>query len=129
MKIHHVAVWTPDLERSKSFYEKYFGCVSSALYINEKKRFTSYFLDFDGHAKIELMHRPDIPINKNNAIDQYQGFIHIAISVGSKEKVDELYALFLEQGVQIASEPRLTGDGYYELTIMDPDGNRIEVTI
>jgi len=25
--------------------------------------------------------------------------------------------------------PRVTGDGYYESVILDPDGNRIEVTI
>jgi lactoylglutathione lyase len=29
--------------------------------------------------------------------------------------------------VEIAGEPRITGDGYYEAIILDPDGNSIEL--
>ena len=31
-------------------------------------------------------------------------------------------------GVRIISEPRLTGDGYYEAVVADPDGNLVEIT-
>jgi hypothetical protein len=34
-----------------------------------------------------------------------------------------------DDGVRISSEPRVTGDGYYESVVTDPDGNEIEVTV
>lgn len=57
------------------------------------------------------------------------GFIHIAFSVGSKEKVDELTAQLKGDGYQVTSGPRTTGDGYYESCIVDLEGNQIEITI
>ena len=30
-------------------------------------------------------------------------------------------------GYVIASEPRITGDGYYESAILDPEGNIVEL--
>ena len=32
-------------------------------------------------------------------------------------------------GYPVLDGPRTTGDGYYESTALDPDGNRIEITI
>ena len=29
----------------------------------------------------------------------------------------------------IEGEPRTTGDGYYESVVLDPEGNRIEITV
>ncbi|MDY7028447.1 MAG: glyoxalase/bleomycin resistance/extradiol dioxygenase family protein, partial [Spirochaetota bacterium] len=29
---------------------------------------------------------------------------------------------------RIVSEPRRTGDGYFESCVLDPEGNRIEIT-
>ena len=38
---------------------------------------------------------------------------HIAFSVGSKERVDELTAQMKQDGYEVISGPRTTGDGYY----------------
>ena len=56
------------------------------------------------------------------------GLIHIAFSVGSKEKVDELTMKLEEAGYPVVSGPRTTGDGYYESAIADPEGNYVEIT-
>jgi lactoylglutathione lyase len=56
------------------------------------------------------------------------GYAHLAISVGSRERVDELTASLRAAGVPVVDGPRQTGDGYYESAIFDPDGNRIEIT-
>ena len=56
------------------------------------------------------------------------GFIHLAFAVGSRERVDELTATLRSRGFEIVSEPRTTGDGYYESCIADPDGNLVEIT-
>ncbi|UOB17698.1 VOC family protein [Abyssalbus ytuae] len=127
MKIEHIAMWVKDLERMKEFYIKFFECTSNDKYYNPKKNFTSYFLSFKSGARLELMHRPDIEevFYKSNII---LGLTHLAISVGSREKVNQLTAKIKENGYKIIGEPRVTGDGYYESVISDPEGNLIEIT-
>ena len=128
MKIEHLAIWVNDLELMKGFYVKYFGMASNQKYINPQKQFESYFLSFnEGGARIELMHRPDILPNsgQNNLV---HGFVHFALSTGSKDAVDALTERLREDGYTIAGEPRTTGDGYYESVVLDPEGNYIEIT-
>ena len=129
MKSEHIAIWTSNIERLKLFYTEYFGCTSGSKYINSTKSFESYFLMFDSGCRLEIMQMPSIPLNLNNSFSQYLGLIHFAVSVGSKENVDELTARLRSDGYEIVGEPRVTGDGYYESRILDPDGNRIEITI
>lgn len=57
------------------------------------------------------------------------GFIHLACSVGSKHQVDEFASRLCDAGVNILGEPRVTGDGYYESVVLDPEGNQLEITI
>ncbi len=127
MKIEHLAIWVEDLEKMKKFYTKYFNMKCGDKYINEKKSFSSYFLSFDSGARIEIMYRPDISkIMGNKGI--INGLTHFAISVGNKEKVNQLTELFRSDGFEITGEPRTIGDGYYESVILDPEGNSIEIT-
>ena len=88
MHIEHVAVWTKDLERLKTFYEKYFHACSGDKYANQKTKFESYFLEFASGARLELMSMPDIPATKDDRFKQFTGYIHLAFSTGSKERVD-----------------------------------------
>lgn len=128
MKIEHIAIWSKDIERLKSFYKKYFNATAGDKYANPKKSFSSYFLSFRSGARLELMKMPSIPASRNSTETQFTGYIHIAISVGSQEKVDQLTEQIRTDGYKIVSNPRFTGDGYYESVVLDPDGNRIEIT-
>ncbi|PRX27187.1 lactoylglutathione lyase [Orenia metallireducens] len=128
MRIEHIAIWTDNLERLKEFYSTYFNATAGDKYINESKNFESYFLSFDQGCRLEIMHKPSIPKNLNNTADQCLGLIHFAISVGSKNKVLALTERLEEDGYEVIGEPRMTGDGYFESVILDPDGNRIEIT-
>ncbi|HEX9012869.1 MAG TPA: VOC family protein [Anaerolineaceae bacterium] len=127
MYIHHIAIWTADLERLKHFYETYFGVSAGPKYANPSKGFESYFLTFASGARIELMHMPGIPTTQNDPITQASGLTHLSISTGSAEAVDELTARLARDGFRVASQPRRTGDGYYESVVLDPDGNRVEI--
>ncbi|MEL6650582.1 MAG: VOC family protein [Bacteroidota bacterium] len=129
MKIEHLAIWTQDLEGMRAFYERYFEAQSNEKYRNERKQFESYFLTFSEGARLELMYRPDIPANLNDLIKEYRGIIHFAISLGSKEKVDQLTEQLRTDGYQVVGEARTTGDGYYESVVLDPEGNRLELTV
>ena len=129
MKIEHIAIWTNQLETMRSFYETYFNGRSNDKYTNTSKGFHSYFLSFDDGARLELMQMPNIPPNANTVEKQNLGLIHFAISVGSKEQVDTLTNQLRQDGYTVLGEARTTGDGYYESVILDPDNNRIEITI
>ena len=56
------------------------------------------------------------------------GFTHLAIALGSEAAVDELTARLRAEGIAVLDGPRRTGDGYYESVVLDPEGNRIEIT-
>ncbi len=129
MKIEHLAIWVNDIEAMKAFYVTYFGMACNDKYTNPKKQFESYFLSLaDGAARIELMRRPGILPNtghNNTAI----GLAHFAIALASKEEVNALTERLRADGYTIASEPRTTGDGYYESAVLDPEGNYVEITV
>ena len=127
MKIEHIAMYVNNLDAARDFFVKYLGGTSNNGYHNKNTGFRSYFLTFEDGARLEIMNKPgmidmDKPINRT-------GLIHIAFSVGSKEKVDELTEKLKIDGFEVLSEPRTTGDGYYESCIVGIEGNQIEITI
>lgn len=126
MRITHAAMYVSDLERARGFFEEYFGGAASHRYFNPKTGFSSYFIAFSDGAKLEIMHRAEV---QGAPGENRLGFSHLSFSTGSREGVDELTSRMREAGYAVASEPRTTGDGYYEGVILDPDGNRIELTV
>ena len=128
MHINHLAIYTTDLEKTRNFYEQYFGAKAGEKYHNPKKNFTSYFLSFETDCRLELMHKPSILDTGSNAIEHF-GLTHFAISVGSKQAVDDLTEQLRKDGYPVVGEARTTGDGYYESVVLDPEGNRIEITV
>ena len=72
------------------------------------------------------MERPDVKKRLDKELSE--GFIHLAFSVGSREAVDSLTQKLIADGYICVGQPRVTGDGYYESVVTDPDGNRIEIT-
>ena len=125
MKIGHVALYVNDLERAKNFFMKYFNAKPDKGYHNPTKKFRSYFLTFDGEAKLEIMNKADMVDAEKNLTRT--GFAHVSFSVGSKEKVDEITARLKSDGFEVISGPRTTGDGYYESCFLDIEGNQIEI--
>jgi lactoylglutathione lyase len=127
--IEHVAFWTTDIERLASFYATYFGAAVGPKYVNEKKGYESRFLSFGGGARIELMKSSTLAPVVLERGAQRMGLTHVAVSIGSEQRVDELTGRLKRDGFEIVDGPRHTGDGYYESVVLDPDGNRLEVTI
>lgn len=128
MKIEHLALWVNNLEGTKNFYESYFGAKASEKYHNPVKNFESYFLTFEEGCRLELMRKPGIGSSRNEFANQQMGLVHFAVSVGSKTKVDELTRQLEGDGFSIAGQPRMTGDGFYESVVLDPEGNIVEIT-
>jgi lactoylglutathione lyase len=128
MRIEHIALWTADLERVKQFYVNYFNAVAGSGYRNPAKGFESVFLSFADGARIEFMKTTTLAPVKIDPGAQRMGLTHFAISVGSEAGVDMLTRKLGVDGYPVLDGPRRTGDGYYESVVLDPDGNRIEIT-
>ena len=127
MKIEHIALYVNDLEAARDFFVIYLDGKSNDGYHNPRTGFRSYFIRFDDGARLELMNKPEMedmekPLNRT-------GYAHVAFSVGSKEKVDELTIRLEAAGYEVSSGPRTTGDGYYESCIVAVEGTQIELTI
>jgi len=127
MRIEHIAIWTRDLEGMRNFYTHYFDAISGSGYYNHSKEFRSYFLTFGGDCRIELMEMPTVSGNKNDYRKHFTGIAHFAFKVGSRDRVDQITDTLKNDGFEIISQGRMTGDGYYESSVFDPEKNRIEI--
>jgi lactoylglutathione lyase len=128
MKIDHVCLNVKDIEREKAFYCDIFGFVPNQKYHNAKTGWENYFLSSpEGGARLELLSHAGMSIK---AMDrQATGIVHLSLAFASEEKVEELTELVKAKGCPILSNPRRTGDGYYESSFLDPEGNMIELTL
>ena len=127
LQIEHIAMYVNNLEAARDFFVKYLGGHSNDGYHNMSTDFRSFFISFDDGARLEIMTKPELqdqskPLNRT-------GYAHIAFSVGSREKVDELTDRLRANGFKVVSGPRTTGDGYYESCIVVIEENQIEITV
>ena len=127
MRIEHVALYVNELEKARDFFVEHLGGHADNGYHNKNTGFRSFFIRFDSGARLELMSRPDMADEQKDL--NRTGYVHVAFSVGSKERVDELTASLNAAGYTVISGPRTTGDGYYESCIVAIEGNQIEITI
>lgn len=125
MHIHHISLYTANMEAMVGFYRRYFGAVEHSRYHNPKTGLHTCFLQFDKGCMLEIMTRPGI---EAPAGEGRLGYAHIALNAGSPDNVDFLTRRLEDDGIAIESRPRLTGDHYYESTLRDPDGNLVEIT-
>lgn len=126
MRLDHLALYVSDLELAKDFFIRYFDAVANDMYHNPRTGLKTYFLSFAEGARLEIMQRPDVVAAPFDPLRQ--GYIHIAFSIGSKDKVDALTRRLEADGYKVLSGPRITGDGYYESCIQGFEDNLIEIT-
>lgn len=127
MHIHHIGIWTLDLDRLIRFYTDYFEASARPEYSNPRKGYRSRFLRFRSGATIEIATLNGLPGHLGDT--PRVGYAHLAIATGSVESVDALTERLRKDGYAVVDGPRWTGDGYYESAVLDPDGNRIEITV
>lgn len=126
MQLTHIALYVQDLEGMKDFYVQHFDASASAKYHNSKTGLQTYFLSFSSGAQLELMTRSELtPHPQQDA--PAAGYNHIAFTLGSRERVDALAQELAQAGCPILSGPRVIGDGYYEASLLDPEGNLLEL--
>ena len=127
MRIDHAALFCRDLEQMRQFFIDYFDARSNEQYHNPRTDLCTYILSFtEGSTRLELMSRPDV--QDADPSQPAIGYVHLSFAVGSKKGVDLLTRRLAADGYTVTSGPRTTGDGYYESSILGPEGIQIEVT-
>ncbi len=125
MHLEHIALYVEDLEAMKAFYVRNFGATANNQYHNQRTGLQTYFLSFESGARLEIMQRPGLTPKASGG--HVLGYSHISFKLGAVEKVDELTKALQENGCPLLNGPRMTGDGYYESVLSDPEGNLIEL--
>ena len=131
MIIEHVAIWCKDIEKMKDFYMKYFGFTTVDPYYNPETGLTLYFLGRgEGKTQLELMHKAGIPENPVLPGGEQMGISHLAFSTDTRQELIDLHNRIEADGYTIILPARECGNGkWFEDCFLDPEGNRIEMSI
>ena len=126
-QIEHIALATNDVERLCDFYQL-LGATASPPSADPGTGLRSRVLDFCG-VRLELFERPG---RREGAVGDAlaPGLMHIGFALGSADAVDELSRVIATAGHRVLERPHRTGElGRYESVVLDPDGNRLKLTV
>jgi lactoylglutathione lyase len=126
-QIEHIALATSDLERLCDFYRQ-LGAVASPPSIDPDTGLRSAALDFCG-VRLELFERPR---GRQDATGDGRSptLLHLGFALESADAVDELSGVIAAAGYRVLEPPRRTGAvGRYESVVLDPDGNRLKLSV
>jgi lactoylglutathione lyase len=126
-QVEHIALATDDVECLCEFYQQ-FGAAVSPPSTDPSTGLRSCVLDFCG-VRLELFERPG---RREGAVDgaQAPGLMHLGFALGSADAVDELSRVIATAGHRVIERPHRAGElGRYESVVLDPDGNRIKLTV
>jgi lactoylglutathione lyase len=121
-RIDHFALWTDDVERLRDFYVHQLGaepvppCDAAGR---------SVMLDFCG-VGLELFELDADPQEDDR---RRPGRDQLAFALGSADAVDEHTARLGAAGYQVLRTPSRHAIGRYLSLVLDPDGNRVELTV
>jgi lactoylglutathione lyase len=125
MTLEHVALRTPNLERSRQFYSVYFGAVATGWYRDPGRQFAAYFLSFASGARLKLIQPAKLlAAGRGPAV----GYAHLAFASSNAATMQVLTERLRWAGYPIIREPGITAEGRYQSVIADPDGNPIKIT-
>ena len=116
MRLHHLALWSRRIELLRDFYTTYFDGRAGEKLREPRQGFRVLFRHL---RRRRIVTAPDAA--------QHLGLAHFAFGCESRAEVDRLTERLRADGHPVLSEPRITGDGYYESAVGDPDGNLVEL--
>ena len=126
-QLGQIALATDDVEGLCDFY-RLLGGVASPPCIDREAGLQSCILDFCG-VRLELLERPD-QREGAAAHGQSSGLVYLSFALGTADSVDELSGVIAAAGYRVLEPPQRTCEtGCYESVVLDPDGNRLKLTV
>jgi lactoylglutathione lyase len=126
-QLDHIALTTKDVEGLRDFYLQ-LGGVASALCTDTDTGLHTCVLDFCG-VRLELLERPGEG-ERHDGDGRPSGLLHLGFALGSADAVDELSGAIRAAGYRVLEPPHRVGQfGRYQSVVLDPDGNRVKLTV
>lgn len=126
-QIELIALATSDLERLCDFYRQ-LGALTSPTSKDPDTGLRTCVLDFCG-IRLEVFERR----GSNEGVAGSEGslgLLHLGFALESADAVDELAGVLAAAGHRVLEPPHRTGElGRYESVVLDPDGNRLKLTV
>src|SRR5215469_3368160 len=126
-QIEHIALATNDVECLCDFYRQ-LGAAASPPATDPGTGLRTCVLDFCG-VRLELVERRG---RREGSADEVlaPGLMHLGFALGSADAVDELSRVIASAGHRVLERPHRAGElGRYESVVLDPDGNRVKLTV
>ena len=114
MRIEYVSLFVQDVQRSETFYQKYFRAKEERTSTDKQ----SCLLKFSGDVRLELL---------KNAESGPKRRARFAISVGGPEMIEALARAIENDGYECTQHLEKTKDGRYSAIVLDPDKNELEL--
>lgn len=126
-QIEHIALATDDLERLCDFYRQ-LGAVAARASTDPDTGLRSSVLDFYG-IRLEVIERRASG-EVLASTETSPGLLHLGFALQSADAVDELTAVLAAAGHRVLEPPHRIGElGHYGSVVLDPDGNRLKLTV
>jgi len=126
-QIEHIALATNQLESLCDFYRR-LGGVSLPISPELDDGLRGCVLDFCG-VRLGVFERPS---NRHAATRDGRSprLLHLGFALGSADAVDELTRVLAAAGHRVLEPPHRAGElGRYESIALDPDGNRLKLSV
>lgn len=126
-QLDHIALATKDVEGLRDFYLRLSG-VASAPCTDADTGLHTCVVDFCG-VRVELLERPS-DRERHHGDGRSSGLVHLGFALGSADAVDEVSAALAAAGHRVLQPPHRVGRlGPYQSVVLDPDGNRVKLTV
>jgi lactoylglutathione lyase len=126
-QVEHIGLATGDLERLCDFYRQ-LGAVASPASTDPHTGLRTCVLDFFG-IRLEVFERRGGGEGLAGDVGS-PGLLHLGFALESADAVDELTDVIAAAGYRVLEPPHRTGElGRYESVVLDPDGNRLKLTV
>jgi lactoylglutathione lyase len=126
-QVDHIALAASDVERLCDFYQL-LGAAAWPLSTDPGTGLRCRVLDFCG-VGLALFERPG---RCEGVVGDalMPGLVHLGFALGSADAVDELTRVIAMAGHRVVERPHRTGErGRYQSVVLDPDGNRVKLTV
>jgi lactoylglutathione lyase len=125
--IEYIALATNQPESLCDFYRR-LGGVALPLTPDPADGLRGCVLDFCG-VRLEVFEQPRAR-DPAAGDGRSPGLLHLGFALGSADAVDELTRVLAAGGHRVLEPPHRTGErGRYESVVLDPDGNRLKLSV